>query len=68
MMIKCYSAGVSALIKTEMLPVCWVRAFRCVLTQYQGGKTMSLEKQLLLPINLRRVSRPFPNHVEFMVF
>jgi len=34
----------------------------CVLAQCQGGKTseMILEKQLLLPINLGRVRRPFP--------
>ena len=35
----------------KVFAVCWSGAFRCVLTQCQGGKTsaMTLEKQLFLP-------------------
>ena len=53
----------------EVLSVGWSGAFRCVLTQRQGGKTsaMILEKQLLLPINLGRVIRPFPNYLESII-
>ena len=40
-----------------------------VLTQCQRGKTsaMTLEKQLLLPINLGRVIRPFPDYLESII-
>jgi len=40
-----------------------------VLTRCQGGKTSAtiLEKQLLLPINLGRVIRPFPDYLESII-
>ena len=55
-------------MKVEVLSVCWSE-HSGVLTQCQGGKTsvMILEKQLLLPINLGRVIRPFTNHLESII-
>jgi len=46
------SASAITSIKADVLAVHWSGAFRCVLTQCQGGKTsaMILEKQLVLPI------------------
>ena len=65
-LINCSSVSVSTSIEAEVLSVCCSGAFRCVLTQCQGGKTpaMILEK---LPINLGRVLRPFPNYLEFNI-
>jgi len=55
-------------IKAEVLAVCWSGAFRCVITQCRGGKmsAMILEKQLFLPINLGRVTSPFPNKLNIL--
>ena len=63
------SVSVSSSKKAEVLSFCWSGAFRCVLTRCQGGKraAMTLEQQLLLPINLGRVIRPFPNYLECII-
>ena len=68
-LINWSSVSVSTSIKANDLSVCCSGAFRCVLTQCQGGKTSAViwEKQLLLPINLGRVIRPFPNYLESII-
>ena len=53
----------------KVLSVCCSGALGCVLTQCQGGKTPAviLEKQLLLPINLGKVKRPFADYLQSIV-
>jgi len=50
------SAGVSPSIKAGSLAVCWSGAFRCVLTQCQGGKTPAVGSIIRsLPHNLEPI-------------
>ena len=59
----------SVSVSTSIRAVCWSGAIRCVLTQWQEGKTPAiiLEKYLLLPIYLRRVIRQFPDNLESII-